>query len=225
MMTELKRGERVLARLTLKGNFIWSAKDPNLFIDGEVFGNQIPGRAITDIKFPSGDGRRGGDLEMWFWLVPPPPPPTLTFTLPTATLTFTTATIVTQPTFTFPTATLATRPTIIATVANPTLTRPTINPTIGVPTVFGLGQGLANEPGAATVIVPPRGERAASENPFAAMRQVSAAQAKKLVAAGIGDLPALSNASPRAVMSALGLRNQARATAMIAAARRLSGKA
>lgn len=60
---------RVLARLTVKGNFIWSEKNPDLYLDGEVFGSQIPGRAITDVEFPSGDNRRGGDLEMWFWLV------------------------------------------------------------------------------------------------------------------------------------------------------------
>jgi hypothetical protein len=60
---------RVLARLTVKGNFIWSEKDPNLYLDGEVFGVAASGGAVTATKLPSGDSRRGGDLEMWFWLV------------------------------------------------------------------------------------------------------------------------------------------------------------
>ncbi len=67
--SDQKRGDRLLARLTLKGNFIWSEKDPNLYLDGEFFGEQAAGQVITAVKFPSGDGRRGGDLEMWFWLV------------------------------------------------------------------------------------------------------------------------------------------------------------
>jgi hypothetical protein len=76
-MTELARGNRVLAHLTLKGNFIWAAENPNLFLDGNAFGLQQPSATNTDIDLPSGDDRRGGDFEMWFWLVttPPPPPP------------------------------------------------------------------------------------------------------------------------------------------------------
>jgi hypothetical protein len=61
------RGDRVLAHLTLKGNFIWARDDPDLFLDGEAFGQ--PGAAITNLRLPSGDGRRGGDFEMWFWLI------------------------------------------------------------------------------------------------------------------------------------------------------------
>jgi hypothetical protein len=60
---------RVLARLTVKGNFIWSEKNPNLYVDGEVFGVAASGGAVTAVKLPSGDNRRGGDLEMWFWLI------------------------------------------------------------------------------------------------------------------------------------------------------------
>jgi hypothetical protein len=60
---------RLLARLIVKGNFIWSEKDPDLYLDGEVFGTAAKGGAVTAIKLPSGDNRRGGDLEMWFWLV------------------------------------------------------------------------------------------------------------------------------------------------------------
>jgi hypothetical protein len=60
---------RVLARLTVKGNFIWSEKNPNLYLDGEVFGVAASGGAVTAVKLPSGDNHRGGDLEMWFWLI------------------------------------------------------------------------------------------------------------------------------------------------------------
>lgn len=62
--------DRVLAHLTVKGNFIWAASDPNLYLDGEAFGFRRPGGANTDVRF-DGDGRSGGDLEMWFWLVAP----------------------------------------------------------------------------------------------------------------------------------------------------------
>jgi Family of unknown function (DUF6519) len=69
LRSRLTKGDRILARLTLKGNFIWSEKDPKLYLDGELFGGQAAGQTITAVRFPSGDGRRGGDLEMWFWLI------------------------------------------------------------------------------------------------------------------------------------------------------------
>jgi hypothetical protein len=60
---------RLLVRLALKGNFVYGAGDPKLDLDGEVFGVLKDG--TLDVQLPqSGDGRRGGDLEMWFWLVP-----------------------------------------------------------------------------------------------------------------------------------------------------------
>ncbi|MCC6444407.1 MAG: hypothetical protein IT210_13260 [Armatimonadetes bacterium] len=68
MMVELKRGSRVLAHLTLKGNFIWDIEDPELYLDGEAFGIRAANGA-TDLRLPGGDGRAGGDFEMWFWLV------------------------------------------------------------------------------------------------------------------------------------------------------------
>jgi hypothetical protein len=233
MMTQLRRGDRLLARFTLKGNFIWDRRNPDLYLDGEVFGTQAAGADNTDIRLPSGNGRRGGDLEMWFWLVPPPPAPTLTF--PTATLTIVTqptiatqptftATIVTQPTRTLPTATI--NPTIVTvTRTQPTLTR-TLPTT--VTTIFGpggpvpLGEQDASSP---TVIVPPRPRGAARgrlENPFSRMRNIRAPQARKLIDAGIDSLAGLAKAAPREVMEALGLRSQARARALIAEARRLS---
>jgi hypothetical protein len=105
---------RVLARLTLEGNFIWSREDPDAYLDGDAFG--VPGDRGPALSLPTGDGRRGGDFEMWFWLAPPPPTPTVT--TPTVTAT------VTRPTFTLtiPTLTVVTRPTLtrpIATVVGP----------------------------------------------------------------------------------------------------------
>lgn len=68
MMEKLQRGDRVLAYLTLKGNSIWDTSDPQRYLDGDVFG-QLRGDGGTDAILPSGDRRRGGDLEVWFWLV------------------------------------------------------------------------------------------------------------------------------------------------------------
>ncbi|HEY7126531.1 MAG TPA: DUF6519 domain-containing protein [Ktedonobacterales bacterium] len=59
------RLQRVLFHLTLKGNFIWAADDPNRYLDGEALGvNENP----YNLRLPSGDGRRGGTFEMWFWM-------------------------------------------------------------------------------------------------------------------------------------------------------------
>lgn len=66
------QGDRgILARLTLKGNFIWDRDNANRFLDGEAFGVQQAGSNNTSLRLPSGDGRRGGDFEMWFWLARP----------------------------------------------------------------------------------------------------------------------------------------------------------
>ena len=67
--------DRILARLTIKGNFIWDRVDegqnPSRYLDGEVFGHPRGGRVGVGLaEAPSGDGRQGGDLEMWFWLRP-----------------------------------------------------------------------------------------------------------------------------------------------------------
>jgi len=74
-MSSLRLGDRVLARLTMKGNYLWAQRDPALYLDGEVFGFLQDGGAHTEMRLPSGNGRRGGDFEMWFWLVAPPAPP------------------------------------------------------------------------------------------------------------------------------------------------------
>jgi hypothetical protein len=63
----------ILAHLTLKGNRIWALGNPNLFLDGEVFSAPDPsGNQRSGMLLPSGDGRRGGDFEMWFWLTSTP---------------------------------------------------------------------------------------------------------------------------------------------------------
>jgi len=62
----------ILARLTLKGNFIWAAGNRNLYLDGEAFGVFQDGATNTFLQLPSGDKRRGGDFEMWFWFVAAP---------------------------------------------------------------------------------------------------------------------------------------------------------
>jgi hypothetical protein len=64
-------GFRLLVQVILKGRFIWSADDAGTFLDGEAFGR--PAAAQTQaLTLPSGDGRRGGDFETWFWLVQDP---------------------------------------------------------------------------------------------------------------------------------------------------------
>ena len=70
-MSRLNLGSRILARLTLKGDFIWGRDDASLFLDGDPFG--ITRKDPDDsqhigLRLPkSGDGRKGGDFEMWFW--------------------------------------------------------------------------------------------------------------------------------------------------------------
>ena len=69
-LQQLHREPRVLAHLTLKGNFIWIAENPenpSVYLDGDAFG--VRRDDALEVRLPSGDGRRGGDFEMWFWLV------------------------------------------------------------------------------------------------------------------------------------------------------------
>jgi hypothetical protein len=73
-LPDLPAGDRgFLARLTLKGNFIWALDNPDLYLDGEAFGRQSGEAPATALRLPSGDRRRGGDFEMWFWLTKPAP--------------------------------------------------------------------------------------------------------------------------------------------------------
>jgi hypothetical protein len=62
----------ILARLTLKGNFIWARDNPGLLLDGDAFALPAAGTVTTSLSLPTGDRRRGGTFEMWFWLVARP---------------------------------------------------------------------------------------------------------------------------------------------------------
>jgi hypothetical protein len=95
----------LLARFRINGNFVWAQDNPNIFLDGDVFGVRqlrviraprepvLRGATVTDvrpviladtgIRLPSGDGRKGGMFETWFWIAPPP---TLGFTLTVPTV-------------------------------------------------------------------------------------------------------------------------------------------
>ncbi|MCX6674672.1 MAG: DUF6519 domain-containing protein [Methanothrix sp.] len=69
LMRKDEIGDCLLARLILKGNFIWSENPPRrYYLDGEAFGT--PDRETSNnLILPSGDGKRGGDFEMWFWII------------------------------------------------------------------------------------------------------------------------------------------------------------
>lgn len=200
--------DRVLAHLTLKGNFIWradSGADPSVYLDGEGFGRPGPNGRV-DVRLPSGDGRRGGDFAMWFWLMPAATPT--------------------------PTATSPTTPTL--TVTTPTLTIPTVTtvPTLTIPTVTIITQpgpgAIPTRPGGAapTTIVPRRGRGGAARGrtPLTAVRGISEALAGRLTGAGIRSAEALAAATPGEVAAALGFRSQRRAQGLIEEARRLLGQ-
>jgi hypothetical protein len=65
-------GLPLLARLTLKGNFIWAQEDPNVYLDGCGLGTANPPGTQINLQLPSGGGRRSADFDMWFWLVSQP---------------------------------------------------------------------------------------------------------------------------------------------------------
>src|SRR5215831_5266381 len=58
----------LLVHLRLKGRFVYEAGNPAVNVDGESFGLLENGHLHEVL--PSGDGRRGGDLELWFHLRP-----------------------------------------------------------------------------------------------------------------------------------------------------------
>ena len=61
---------RFLAHLILKGHAIWAQDNPDVYLDGDLFGVPVAGVAPhTDVRLPSGDNRRGGTLDLWFWLI------------------------------------------------------------------------------------------------------------------------------------------------------------
>lgn len=65
-----KAGHRapVLGYLSLKGDFIWDGENNERYLDGEVLGRARTDGS-TEAVLPSGNRRRGGDLEIWFHLV------------------------------------------------------------------------------------------------------------------------------------------------------------
>jgi hypothetical protein len=65
-------GPPLLARLTLKGNFIWANDDSNIYLNGAFLGVSSATAQQTNSQLPSGDGRRSADFEMWFWLISQP---------------------------------------------------------------------------------------------------------------------------------------------------------
>jgi hypothetical protein len=67
-------GLPVLARLTLKGNFIWARDNQDIYLNGAVVGVPTTSgtQQTTSLQLPSGDGRRAADVEMWFWLISQP---------------------------------------------------------------------------------------------------------------------------------------------------------
>jgi hypothetical protein len=73
VMPALQPTSRLLTHLTLKGDYIWGLADPTKHLDGNVFGIKETSGTATSIglQYPSGDGIRGGDFEMWFYLVQP----------------------------------------------------------------------------------------------------------------------------------------------------------
>ena len=66
-LRSMNASERILVRLTLKGNFIFRDSDANR-VRGWLHGDAFTDPAKGQLMLPSGDGRRGGDFEMWFWL-------------------------------------------------------------------------------------------------------------------------------------------------------------
>jgi len=68
--------DRLLVRLTLRGNFVLAMRvDPEVYLDADLY--RI--RKDPGYDLPSGDRRKGGTLDLWFWLqegtAPPPPTP------------------------------------------------------------------------------------------------------------------------------------------------------
>jgi hypothetical protein len=59
---------QLLVNLRLRGRFVYEAGKPEVNMDGEAFG-LVEGDELHEV-LASGDGRRGGDLELWFHLRP-----------------------------------------------------------------------------------------------------------------------------------------------------------
>jgi hypothetical protein len=57
---------RALVNVTLKGNFISAQASSSTLLNGPAYGTDDNGEIILD--YPSGDGERGGDFNMFFWV-------------------------------------------------------------------------------------------------------------------------------------------------------------
>jgi hypothetical protein len=55
-----------LVSVTFKGSFVWEEGSPSTLLNGPAFG--MPQNGQIGLQFPSGDGRRGGDFQCWFWV-------------------------------------------------------------------------------------------------------------------------------------------------------------
>ena len=136
----LLKSTTCLARFTIEGNFIWGGP-AHTYLDGDTFGKATPdGAKAPDsqiaiaLQLPSGDGRKGGDFRMWFWLTPPPDEqPAVTH--PTIT--------VDKPTLAFPTVSTAAHGTVLTLTV--TLTAP---PVVQPPTGAGAQSPSAEQPAA-----------------------------------------------------------------------------
>jgi Family of unknown function (DUF6519) len=60
---------QLLVHLRLRGRFVYQLGEPLVNVDGEAFG-LLGDAGRLNAVFKSGDGRRGGDLELWFRLRP-----------------------------------------------------------------------------------------------------------------------------------------------------------
>ncbi len=70
-VAEITGVDRVLGRLRLISGLVGAEASSDLHLDGEAFVRpRTAGVAGSEVLLPSGDGRRGGDFELWFWLVP-----------------------------------------------------------------------------------------------------------------------------------------------------------
>ncbi len=76
ILTGLQQTAPLLVHFVLKGNFIWGQTNPNLYLDGEAFGVRAA-NGLTGLRL-TGNGIRGGDFEMWFYLQVQPPAPSVT---------------------------------------------------------------------------------------------------------------------------------------------------
>lgn len=73
-LQNLKLPASLMMHLNLKGDVIWGKDDPTLYLDGEAFGTtrtDSDGSTHIGFRLPSGDGKRGGNFDMWFWFVLP----------------------------------------------------------------------------------------------------------------------------------------------------------